>query len=53
MFEHFKNYKLKSNINKFQAEDLYIKREQAIPYEIMESMEVAESRQESVEGKIS
>ena len=47
MFENFNNFKLQTRINKFQVEDLYIKRENGLPIEILEEMEKEEEEKKA------
>ena len=39
IFENFKEYNVKSRIDKFEVEDLYLKREQAPPIDLVEEIE--------------
>ena len=47
MFENFENFKLQTRINKFQVEDLYIKRENGLPIEILEEIEKEEEEKKA------
>ena len=44
---NFDNFKLQTRINKFQVEDLYIKRENGLPMEILEEMEKEEEEKKA------
>ncbi|CDW78499.1 UNKNOWN [Stylonychia lemnae] len=46
IFDNYDNFKLKSRHHKFQVEDLYIKRENGLPLEILEEMEREEEEKQ-------
>lgn len=48
MFDNFKIYKLKSKIEKYEVEDLYLKREREVPIDLVEDIE---KQMEKVEKK--
>jgi len=54
LFDKYENFKSKVRINKFQVEDLYIKRETGLPIDLLEEIErdndLDNMRSQSIQG---